>query len=36
MQNGDIEAAEILMIFYKVKECRIRRAVSQSDTWYST
>ncbi|KAF0538631.1 hypothetical protein F8M41_007665 [Gigaspora margarita] len=33
-QNGDIEAAEILTIFYKVKECRIRRAVSLGDAWY--
>ncbi|CAG8514032.1 2463_t:CDS:2 [Gigaspora margarita] len=33
-QNGDIEAAEILPIFYNVKECRIRRAVSLGDAWY--
>ncbi|CAG8624801.1 2901_t:CDS:2 [Gigaspora rosea] len=30
-QNGDIKAAEILPIFYKVKECRIRCAVNLVD-----
>ncbi|CAG8455835.1 3854_t:CDS:2, partial [Gigaspora rosea] len=33
-QNGNIEAAKILTIFYKIKEFRIRRAVSLSDAWY--
>ncbi|CAG8617141.1 368_t:CDS:2, partial [Racocetra persica] len=33
-QNGDIEAAEMLPIFYRVRECRIRRGVSLGDAWY--
>ncbi|CAG8463777.1 2438_t:CDS:1 [Cetraspora pellucida] len=33
-QNGDIEAAEMLPIFYRVRECRNRRAVSLGDAWY--